>query len=401
MALSKEQRWFLQALKEFIHGAGEPMPQLNHSELDEIWRLSGIHKVAPLVYDAVERLPGEDAWKIRWKERTRREVYHQAIRSQAFLELCKGFQSIRVLVVKGILCRSLYPKADYRSSSDEDCLVSPEDFPAAHEVLLSHGLRVTDPGEAELGSAQVVTYIHPQSGLRIELHRRLFDSGSEAYGEANGLFSQALSRAVPVSVDGVKVWSMCPTDHFLYLLLHAYKHFLHGGFGIRQVCDICVYARQYARQIDWAQAELALGSYQAEIFAAAILAIGREYLGFDTAGFLRASVPDTEDLLQDILAGGIYGGSTEDRRHSSLITLNAATGKSQKSSVIRTAFPGVNALKGRYSYLNSKPWLLPVAWGQRIFSYLGAGRQTSAKESIRIGAQRVELLKKYGMLKEE
>ena len=36
----------------------------------------------------------------------------------------------------------------------------------------------------------------------------------------------------------------------LYLLLHAFKHFLHSGFGIRQVSDIILFSEKYRDQIE-------------------------------------------------------------------------------------------------------------------------------------------------------
>ena len=54
----------------------------------------------------------------------------------------------------------------------------------------------------------------------------------------------------------------------------------------------------------------------------------------------------------------------------------------------------------------SFPWvkksalLLPAAWGVRIVRYLRRG-SLSAAESIRIGNERIELLKKYGILRND
>lgn len=309
MALTTEQQWFLQALKKFIHPGTEAVTGMDSSaSLEAVWRLARMHTVLPLVYDSVAMLPAGDAdmeaLKARWKQQTIQTVFRQTIQSQTFLGLCNAFREagVKVLVVKGILCRSLYPKADYRTSSDEDCFVSPEHFPAVHEILLSHGLKVTDPAEADIASAQVVTYMDGQTGLRIELHRQLFSQTSAAYGKLNEVFAHAMERAVEVPIEGVPVCSMCPTDHMLYLLFHAYKHFLHSGFGIRQVCDICVYTETYEAEINWEQVLETLVSFRAEVFAAALWKIGVEYLGFERAHYLPIEVPPTEDLLQDILA---------------------------------------------------------------------------------------------------
>lgn len=71
--------------------------------------------------------------------------------------------------------------------------------------------------------------------------------------------------------------------------------------------------------------------------------------------------------------------------------------------ILRTLFPSRRALEGRYPYLRTKPWLLPVAWVSRVARYAQdsrrAGVQDNAAESLRIGGERVELLRRYGVIK--
>lgn len=117
---------------------------------------------------------------------------------------------------------------------------------------------------------------------------------------------------------------------------------------------------------------------------------------------------DEEALLDDLLCGGVYGGASMSRQHSSNITLNRVAaekqGKKISNSLLQTIFPSLDAMKGRFLYLEKYPWLLPVAWIIRIWKYRKESSQmedNSAGESIRIGNQRVELMKKYGIIKED
>lgn len=404
MALTKEEELFLQAIGEFLRGdsEGDCCGETSGEALGELYRLSQIHAVVPMVYEAAERIKtsGEDAERIlaQWKRQAMNSVFLQTVKTEAFLGVCRRWneENVRAVVVKGILCRRLYPKPDHRPSSDEDVFAAGEDWERAREVLLGSGFEITDgdsPGQ------QVTTFSDPASGLRIELHRELFSHDSAAYGELGGVFAGAEERAVRVEVSGVPVWSMCPTEHMLYLVFHAFKHFLHSGFGIRQVCDICLFAREYAAEIDWNAAGEVLREHSADVFASAVLKIGEKYLGVPCSALLQADSPDPDDLLSDILAGGVYGSSSSDRQHSSLITLDAASApaKAQSSHVLKTLFPPKSYLAGKYPYLSSKPWLLPAAWLQRISEYLLKGG--SARASVRIGSDRVRLMKKYGVIK--
>jgi hypothetical protein len=76
-------------------------------------------------------------------------------------------------------------------------------------------------------------------------------------------------------------------------------------------------------------------------------------------------------------------------------------GKKAKGNVLKTIFPGLNSMKGKYAYLEKYPVLLPVAWAQRILGYLkesSNSEKNNAADSIKIGSQRVELLRKYDII---
>lgn len=372
------------------------------------------HHVLPMIYEAVYDCPAarelDLAFLLPFKRRTIQQVTLQAIKTGAFLQLYAHLQKagIQPLVVKGIVCRALYPDPDARVSGDEDVWVQSEQFSACHEALLAFGMQPAEP-EKDIETAYEVAYGKPGSPLYIELHKSLFPPDSEAYGNLNRFFAGAHDRAAVVSVQGAAVSTLNSTDHLFYLICHAFKHFLHSGFGIRQVCDIALFANAYGDGIDWPRLLAQCTEIHAEKFTAALFHIGEKYLGFSPE---KACLPpqwteiavDETALLEDLLSGGVYGAADRNRLHSSTITLNAVAAQKQggkaKRNVLKTVFPSAKALSGRYPYLKKYPFLLPAAWGDRLLKYrkeTAAGN--GAAESIRIGSQRIELMKQYGILK--
>ena len=110
-----------------------------------------------------------------------------------------------------------------------------------------------------------------------------------------------------------------------------------------------------------------------------------------------------EPLLHDTLCGGVYGSNDLMRLHSSTVTLNAvkASRTGEKSSVLSTVFPKREYLERRYPYLKKRPYLLPVAWVQRIAHYAGekkTGADSSASGSIKLAKERIELMKQYDIM---
>ena len=290
-----------------------------------------------------------------------------------------------------------HPQTDYRISADDDLLIPDGEFMACHEQLLANGLRTDTPAD-ELSTADEVSYTKNGSPLYIELHRHLFDSAEDAHDELNHFFADLN----PVEIDGLL--AMPPHEHLLYLLLHAYKHFVRSGIGLRQFCDIGLWAQAYHAEIDWQRLHDQCESVHAATFAAAAFRIARDYLGieFDLPAPWDGSI-DVEPLLHDSLCGGVYGSSDLTRLHSSTVTLNAvkANRTGEKSSVLSTVFPKREYLERRYPYLKKRPYLLPVAWVQRIAHYASEKQSdvdNSASGSIKLAKERIELMKRYGVI---
>ena len=395
---------------------GRPLdhdPGLTREEWEGVFRLASDHRVLPLVFETVHSLPALKDHPLMppLKRSVLQQVVVQTRKTAELLSLLETLsaQGIRPLVVKGLICRRLYPRPELRPSSDEDLLVEPAQFSACRSVLEKRGLQTSLSPEEQL-RAYEVPYRDPRGALYIELHRHLFPPDSTSYGQLDRFFQETRSRAVSVTVSGTQVYTLEYTDHLFYLICHAFKHFLHSGFGIRQVCDILLFASAYGDRIDWKRMEQNCRRIRAWLFTAALFRIGRNYLDFDPG---KAHVPDRWQhalvdegpLLEDLLKSGIYGSSSRSRQHSSSITLDAVAARNQgraaKSGVLVSLFPDSDSLRGRYPYLKDRPWLLPAAWASRIGSYCTETllrRDSSAAESLQIGKQRLALLKQYGIL---
>ena len=366
------------------------------------------HHVLPLIFEAVydcsaaQLVPPE--LMMQFRQRAVRQVTMQTIRTRDFLRLNKALRGreLRPLAVKGIICRELYPNPDYRVSGDEDVLIGWDAFEACHKAMLEEGMQLSQPDENWQDSYEV-PYGKLNSPLYIELHKEMFSHTSEAYGDWNRYFEDAIKNGVDMNIYGTPVLTMEPTQHLFYLICHAFKHFMHSGFGIRQVCDIVLFAQHYGKEIRWDYMMTHCREINAEYFAAALFRMGTNYLGVTVAlpnEWVALNV-DELPLLEDLLAGGIYGGSSMGRQHSSNVTLNAVsankTGK-KAAPLMKSLFPTAKYLESRYPYLKKYPVLLPVAWVQRVVNY----RKEMAAEdnnSLEIGNARVELMRKYRIIK--
>lgn len=399
MTLTTTETQFLHIARAAISGSDLPAENV---DWPAIFTLANQQKLLPIVFETVRKIPAAEenvALFAVTKQQVIGQVLNQTVRSAEFTELYCKLRSagLHPIVVKGQLCSRLYPLKDHRISADDDLYIPDAEFMACHKQLLANGL-TTDTPPDELASADEVSYTKNGSPLYIELHRHLFDSAEDAHDELNHFFV----GLNPVETDGFL--AMPPHEHLLYLLLHAYKHFVRSGIGLRQFCDIGLWALEYHDEIDWQRLHDQCASVHAATFAAAAFRIAKDYLGidFDLPMPWDASI-DVEPLLHDTLCGGVYGSNDLTRLHSSTVTLNAvkASRTGEKSSVLRTVFPKREYLERRYPYLKKRPYLLPVAWVQRIAHYASekqAGTDNSASGSIKLGKERIELMKRYGIM---
>ncbi|MCI7179066.1 MAG: nucleotidyltransferase family protein [Schaedlerella sp.] len=431
--MQKNNEYFLEALKASLNNTQVKwsVEDISPEEMLQLFQIADIHNVTAMIFEAVYNCDAAKALPPQFMTMQKRKVIQQiaiqAMKSGEFYGLSEQLRKADVLpcVVKGIICRKLYPNPDARVSGDEDVFIPENQFDLAHKALLDMGMTLMNP-DKDIYNVYEVPYVKQGSPLYIELHKHMFPPESEAYGDLNRFFDGIhIRRVAPHAgdcglieeeVDGMKFLTMNPTDHLLYLILHSFKHFLHSGFGIRQVCDINLYANAHGAEIDWNYVLECLREVSAELFAASMFVIGEKYLTFDP---VKACYPDCwksievdeSFMLADLLESGVFGQSDMSRKHSSNITLNAmiADKRGEKASTgkllaaIKAVCLPVDKMSGRYPYLKKYPFLLPIAWIQRVWTYrketAGNKSGNNASESIKIGNERVELMRKYGIIK--
>lgn len=366
-------------------------------DYQKLFDLANQHQISALIYNQIYNFDDfPEEIKQRWKRDALKINAFQTRKTIKILQVYRQFlkQGLKVLIVKGLVCRSLYPQPDNRQSNDEDLYVRKEESEAVKDILLKNNFTVISE------SGDVTTFIDPVSGLSIELHTALFSSESKAYGNYQRYFDQAFDECIVHRIDGVEVYSLEYTQHLLFLILHFVKHFFHGGVGIRQVVDIVMYSEAYGDKVDWDRLYDILKDLNIYVLIVNLFAMAHDKLEFD---YTKIRVPegidksDYQDLLKDIMDAGIFGQSSSERIHSATITLNTIS--DGKTSVLKSIFPSLKEMQGKYKYLNKYPVFLPFAYLSRIVNYKKNNSSKNSQRTIEVGKQRIELLKKYRVIK--
>jgi hypothetical protein len=272
-------------------------------------------------------------------------------------------KNVKVVVLKGVFLRHLYPQPELRLMSDYDILLKPCDIEKADKVLKDYGY------ERNSDSDKHVSYLH-KNLPGIELHRHLVKQGLLVYNEA--FESSVWERTVPYYINGVQTYTLCPQDHLIHMFMHMGSHMLRGGFGLRQLCDLTLFTEAYNDVIDWHELLKMADSLHIRTFAVALFKICNELFELKVPDVF--DLPCEDDILQDltvsIFDSGVYGKPDTDHIAANLYLRFA--GNKDNSHLFRlhdffgVMFPGGDKLTPRYRYAKKNSFLLPLAWLHRV-----------------------------------
>ena len=370
------------------------------SEYVELFNLAEKHKLLPLIFDKLyATYPYDKSNLNEVKSRVRFLLYRQIEKTECILSLYKDFkaENISPMIFKGIVCNSLYPKPDLRISSDEDILVSEEDFQICVKILKDNGFLPDDiVNECE----NHLTFRNDQQ-ITIELHKKLFVHDESFYKNYNDLFSDVYDNGTFIKINNVDVRTFNYTENLLYLILHSLKHFTGRGVGIRQFCDIILFADKFETYIDWDKLYSGCMSVNAVYYAAAIFKIGKKYLSKDLCQFhsnRNWSKIETDEtlLIDDVLSSGIYGKVSDSQTLSGVFSFSNL--KNDNNGILKKIFCSSKSLNKKYSYAKKHPILLPIAWIHRFFFLMTGKKRKKVSvviESMHIGKKRSKLFEIY------
>lgn len=386
MQIYEEQFLFL--LKTALND--EKLPDGYFFDVDRVFLIAGKHNLLPVIYSkAVEC---KDADLSLWKNTVMKLCGSQISKEVQFELICTELcaEGLRPVVVKGPVCANTYPVSHYRLSSDFDMIVKSENRHFYDGFFSKRGF-----------VCKSNSYRSQELGLYIEISSELGEGNDKWAENADNAFDGFFERVINVgSFDTLSL-----EEHFVYLIYHAFKHFIGSGFGVKQLADIYMYIKMYQNEMDFALINELIEKIGIKSFSDNIFVAIDKIFGFVVDNSI-CSIDDSfvcyEDFLADLLDAGVFGKSTEDRLHSASLVRNAVVNEGKKN-YIKTIFPSVSYMKEKYSILKKIIILLPIFWLLRIINYitdslLRKKDSVSPAASVRIANNRLELMKNMGIL---
>lgn len=385
--LTEAEKQFLYLLR--CHINNEKLPDGYQFDVGRVFSLAMIHNVLPSIYEIASQTE-TDLSMIKMS--AIRLFCNQISKNTSFREFYNRLmaEGIDVIILKGPVCSVCYEKPDYRLSSDFDIVVEESQRKKLHDFLISDGF--------EAGKS---SYSNPETGLYIEVSATLSEGDGVIKKMADIAFDGFRSRCV--TVDSYKTLGF--TENLVYLVYHAFKHFVGSGFGVRQLVDIGLFIKNFRNEIDFELADKTISEMGIKTFYDNLIICFNKYFCDDA---LLDIDEDNEyicadEFISDLLTAGVFGKSSEDRLHSANLVMNAVQ-NNKKSGVLGSLFPSYEIMKNKFKLLERFPFLLPFFWLLRIFDYIfksiGKNKKVSPAKSIEIANSRIGLMKKMNIIEQ-
>ena len=277
------QHSFLQLVRQGI-GITNTDSSYPNEDWEDLMAIAIRQGLQAIVLDGIEHLPSEarppKEKLLSWIGLAMQEEQRYAIQWKASCELAMLLEKngLETYVLKGIAVSECYPKPHHRTSVDLDCFLRSESFgfeawEAGNKVVKSSGF------EVRRDYYKNSTWILP--GLTVENHRWLTPfRGNKKLTSLERLLQKMIREDQGTSrFEGTSLRRPPVMVSALFLIAHAYSHFLHEGLTLRHVLDWIMFSRVHKDEIDWPQLEAWIDEFGFRKFYESFVRAGRLLLG--------------------------------------------------------------------------------------------------------------------------
>lgn len=291
---------------------GERLMVHDSIDWEALWTLAVEQGLSAIVVDGLEKLPVElkppKLVLLQWIGEVLQGESVYATQWKSASEMAQVFEDsgIRTYVLKGFVVSECYPKPEHRVSVDLDCFLANDNHndndnlgslrsksPQNHNQNQSNIEQLGHFEAWELGNKlmeqkgyEVDRSFYKNStislpGLTVENHQFMTAvRGSRRLKKLErllqGLFNDNDNDN---RFEGTSMFRLPVMVSALFLIEHAYAHFLHEGLTWRMVLDWVMFSKKHKEEIDWAEFNSLLDEFGFRRFYDVFNEIGQEAFG--------------------------------------------------------------------------------------------------------------------------
>ncbi len=338
-----------------LHHKELPIPEC---EIDGSYlvRLISAHHLSGLLYPLFQKNSGVlDEQSLELLKRDyRTDQLRDATQEDALEEILDAFSArgVRVMLLKGIIHKRFYEKSYHRMMGDLDLLIDHEHRATAREIMESLGY------ETQLFDELYDDVYYRRPFLNVEIHVELGEE-AEFY---DARFHSLWERSV-ASEYGELVREMSLEDYYLYFVLHAQKHCMGHGTGIRTLIDFWYAKRRLLELLEESQRTHLMEEYGCAVFEREFYHLASVWFDGE-AGDAFFGEPMRRFL---VLNSGLYGNEMNTLYRHAIKSGDLHESHANKRGMfLKRIFLPLENMKIKYPVLEKHPYLLVFCWIHRI-----------------------------------
>lgn len=357
--MKSEYQDYMEFLKSFVQGT--PLTLSDNVDWSSIMKMAQINNTTGIIGYMFMSNPGvaDPGLTSVGRHHCLQEISVFSRRAEQMKQLMKILNEHEIdhLLFKGYLVRELYPIPELRSFGDIDFVIRKEDREKCDALMMELGFTRETDWEPVYSYLKGMEYY--------EIHTEVLEVDVSQKADYKEYYSHIWEHVINTDQH---TYVFTPEFHLLYLLTHIAKHISGAGAGIRMYIDIAFYVQHYRDTLDWNYIKEQFKILKFEDFGNIVFTAVEQWFGVASPIKLR---PITEEVMDDFLSftleGGLFG---KVGRESSVVYLKQKMdneGHFSKGKVLmHRMFPSAADLESRYTYLQGKHCLLPIAWIHRL-----------------------------------
>lgn len=265
-------------------GIGHQTNLVSTYSWEAIKDLGDVQGLPAIVLDGIEKLPDgqkpPQVMLLEWIGEVLQSESQYEAQKNAAKDMANLFahNEIRTYVLKGETVSECYPKPYHRVSSDLDCFLVPRKgsfnaWELGNDLIKSKGYGF------ENVFYKNSTFFLP--GLMVENHRFLtpFRGNKRLASLEKELEALIYKDEKDDRFDGTWLYRPPVMVTALFLVEHAYSHFLHEGLMWRHVLDWMMFREKHEKEINWPEFETYVNNYGFKVFYESFYNLGQYLLG--------------------------------------------------------------------------------------------------------------------------
>ena len=380
--MNNSQKYFFKLLSSVINDT-EILPPSENVDMRAVFALGYNHKMLQTVYEKAynsgiisETDSDFKIWKNQYILYKTRDTRQQIAKDEIIDALTEN--GIRVMPLKGLLIKDLYPNTYLRQMTDLDILIDKDNKSKVKSLLKSIGYKEFEGGKKHFSMVK-------KPAINLEIHLKIFEN------DWNECFSDVWENAEEKSKN---LYIMSKEDLVLHNIMHSAEHLLSAGIGIRAITDLYVLKKAYPEVLISENFLSKLDNYGLTDFFNVINNICQVWFeGKDDSSLNK--------MAEKFLLLSNNFGTNKDVAVQYATDI-ADSEDSRFMIFLKLFFPSYKNMCKRFKILESIKILLPVFWLVRIVRIpFMSGTMAVVKRLAKIDSEKIkernELLKSFGL----